>query len=159
MSFNFTLNIESSDYKDSGRDLGKYFVRKYENVLGNLKKNNIQRITNIVVKDIQSFARRHKWNSLVPAVQSQIISDNESIVFPSEDKKKIFGYLHYGTKAHFVAPKTAQALHWTRGGKGYFSKGHMVSGIIAYDFFKLNREALFNVQQYISNIKRLGINA
>jgi hypothetical protein len=34
-----------------------------------------------------------------------------------------------GTRDHWVAPVTFDALHWTEGGKDYFSKGHMVSGI------------------------------
>ena len=38
-----------------------------------------------------------------------------------------------GTKAHWVAPVTYSALHWG-GQPGYFSKGHMVSGITADPF-------------------------
>jgi hypothetical protein len=38
-----------------------------------------------------------------------------------------------GTRAHWVAPVTYSALHWG-GTPGYFSKGHMVSGIEADPF-------------------------
>lgn len=34
-----------------------------------------------------------------------------------------------GTKSHWVAPVTFDALHWTDGGGEYWSRGHMVSGI------------------------------
>ena len=34
-----------------------------------------------------------------------------------------------GTKSHWVAPNTFDALHWTDNGGEYWSRGHMVSGI------------------------------
>jgi len=46
-----------------------------------------------------------------------------------------YTYMDRGTKAHMVRPKRKQALHWGEGqgpgGKGFFSKGHMVKGIHA----------------------------
>ena len=40
-----------------------------------------------------------------------------------------------GSKDHWVAPKTAKALHWiTDSGEHAFSKGHMVSGVKARPF-------------------------
>lgn len=39
-----------------------------------------------------------------------------------------------GSKDHWVAPKTAKALHWIEDGEHRFSKGHMVSGIKARPF-------------------------
>ena len=39
-----------------------------------------------------------------------------------------------GTKAHWIAPITFKALHWTDGSGEYWSKGHMVSGITADPF-------------------------
>lgn len=46
----------------------------------------------------------------------------------------IFGYLNHGTRTHYVAPVRAQALHWVEGGQHFFSKGHVVSGILGAFF-------------------------
>lgn len=43
-------------------------------------------------------------------------------------------YLELGTAPHWVAPVTKQALSWEQDGKRFFSKGHMVSGIMATRF-------------------------
>jgi hypothetical protein len=40
-------------------------------------------------------------------------------------------YLYYGTKRHFVAPKSGGVLAWSQGGKTRYSKGHFVSGVWA----------------------------
>ena len=45
-------------------------------------------------------------------------------------------YLEYGTSTHFVAPVNKKALHWKKGNKNFFSKGHMVKGIQAYAPFR-----------------------
>ena len=47
-----------------------------------------------------------------------------------------YTYLDRGTPRHMVRPKHKKALHWGKpgqgpGGKGFFSKGHMVKGIHA----------------------------
>ena len=39
-----------------------------------------------------------------------------------------------GSRSHWVAPVTFDALHWKKGGTDYFSKGHTVSGIKADPF-------------------------
>lgn len=51
-----------------------------------------------------------------------------------EQWEVIFGYLNHGTRTHYVAPVKAQALHWTEGGQHFFSKGHVVSGILGAFF-------------------------
>lgn len=51
-----------------------------------------------------------------------------------EQWEVIFGYLNHGTRTHYVAPVRAQALHWTEGGQHFFSKGHIVSGILGAFF-------------------------
>lgn len=39
--------------------------------------------------------------------------------------------IEQGTKAHWIAPVTYSALHWSDASGEHFSKGHMVSGITA----------------------------
>jgi len=51
------------------------------------------------------------------------------IAIKTKRSRTVAGYLIDGTEDHFVAPKKAEALHFVIGGKDYFSKGHMVSGI------------------------------
>lgn len=54
---------------------------------------------------------------------------------PKDGKGKDHAFfLEFGTQPHWVAPKTKAALSWSEGGKRYFSKGHMVSGIRATRF-------------------------
>lgn len=45
--------------------------------------------------------------------------------------ERIAHYLNDGTDPHKITPVNAQALHWEEGGKHFFSKGHVVSGIKA----------------------------
>lgn len=42
--------------------------------------------------------------------------------------------IEQGTKSHWIAPITFEALHWVENGVSKFSKGHMVSGIKADPF-------------------------
>lgn len=48
-------------------------------------------------------------------------------------------FVEFGTSAHFVSPVRRKALRWIAGGRGArgyaFSKGHMVRGIAALNFF------------------------
>jgi hypothetical protein len=50
-------------------------------------------------------------------------------IFITNSNEPVSTFLSEGTIAHWVAPVTAQALHWTEGGVDFFSKGHMVTGI------------------------------
>ena len=53
-------------------------------------------------------------------------------------------FFEYGTKRHYIAPKSrgdpaakgAKSLHWMKDGLTFFSKGHYVSGITAYNVMK-----------------------
>ena len=53
----------------------------------------------------------------------------------------VFGWLDEGTSPHFVAPVTAQALHWhdiraDTDSTEFFSKGHIVGGIPALNIIE-----------------------
>jgi hypothetical protein len=48
----------------------------------------------------------------------------------------IMGYLNFGTRTHWIEPVNAQALHWEEFGQHYFSKGHIVSGILGSFFME-----------------------
>ncbi len=51
-----------------------------------------------------------------------------------EQWEMIFGFLNHGTRTHYIMPRNAQALHWQVGGQHFFSKGHVVSGILGAFF-------------------------
>jgi hypothetical protein len=53
-------------------------------------------------------------------------------------------YLHEGTKAHWIEPVEAEALHWTQYGKHFFSKGHIVSGIKGVKFLEIGIQKAHN---------------
>ena len=40
-------------------------------------------------------------------------------------------FFEEGTKDHWIEPVQKEALHWVQDGKGFFSKGHQVTGIQA----------------------------
>jgi len=64
-------------------------------------------------------------------------------------------YIEFGTRAHMIRPVNKKALHWKGGkgggGKDFFSKGHMVSVIVArpflYPAFMDNKDKIQRVIQ------------
>ena len=66
--------------------------------------------------------------------ESRLTIFNSRLEGDREQWEVIFGYLNHGTRTHYVAPVRAQALHWVEGGQHFFSKGHVVSGILGAFF-------------------------
>lgn len=97
------------------------------------------------MRDIQETARtQHRFTSrtatLERAVETKIVSDSPLVgsAYINEVMAPYGKYIHKGTKAHFIRPRTRKALRFVgAGGKFFFSKGHMVRGIEA-DPFLLN---------------------
>lgn len=89
-----------------------------------------------VVNDL----RQNTPGERLPSEWTYEVNGNSLTIFNTrlegdrEQWEVIFGYLNHGTRAHFVAPVRAQALHWTEGGQHFFSKGHVVSGILGAFF-------------------------
>lgn len=64
-----------------------------------------------------------------------------------------------GSKSHWVAPKTAKALHWIQDGEHMFSKGHMVSGVKARPFVEPSQSSTMEdveriVEETLGNVLR-----
>jgi hypothetical protein len=58
-----------------------------------------------------------------------------------------------GSRDHWVAPVTYDALHWVEGGKDRFSKGHMVSGISADPFVDESiQNTLWDIDEIINDV-------
>ena len=123
------------------------------------------------MRDIQETARtQHRFTSrtatLERAVETKIVSDSPLVgsVYINEAMAPYGKYIHEGTKAHFIRPRTRKALRFVgAGGRFFFSKGHMVRGIKA-DPFLLNAavkneasiNALFDRAVYTA-IKEAGL--
>ena len=68
-----------------------------------------------------------------------VMHDGDGVYLVGNTATSVDGFpyplaIEEGTSSHWVAPVTFSALHWTKGGTDYFSKGHMVSGIKADPF-------------------------
>lgn len=58
-----------------------------------------------------------------------------------------------GSKDHWVAPVTFSALHWSKDGTDYFSKGHMVSGIQEDPFVEPSiNQTLWDIDEIVNPI-------
>lgn len=73
-----------------------------------------------------------EWTYEVTATRLTIF--NTRLEGDRDQWEVIFGFLNHGTRTHFVAPVRAQALHWVSYGQHFFSKGHVVSGILGAFF-------------------------
>lgn len=93
--------------------------------LGGLSKEMIQSglsktaqdlISNLQINSPVDHGLLKQW-----AVTEQ--SDTEIII---QSPAEYASYQNYGTSSHWIEPVNKKALHWDG---GFFSKGHMVSGI------------------------------
>jgi len=58
-----------------------------------------------------------------------------------------------GSKDHWVAPVTYDALHWVHDDKDMFSKGHMVSGITADPFVEPSiKNTMWDIDEIIDEV-------
>lgn len=152
---NIKLNIESK----KGDNI-ESIITEYENSYKLLTASNLRTIVNIVIKRLKQFARAKKWKSIPGAIRSLRINDNEFIVFPDKDKAPLIGWLHSGTRGHYIKPKglqsdyqkTTKALHWVKNGKDYFSRGHWVRGLQPTNFFRVTPDMQSDINHYIKNL-------
>jgi hypothetical protein len=103
-----------------------------------------------MVRDYAQENHRYKDQSgtLTKSIQSSVSDDGNTGTVFTDDPAASFVY--YGTKAHFIAPVTAKALHWQDPAHGNcYSKGHMVKGIVGERFlenaFAANREEIIDL--------------
>lgn len=96
----------------------------------------LRELGEIVVNDL----RQNTPGERLPDEWTYTVSGDTLSIFNTrlegdrEQWEMIFGFLNHGTRTHFVAPVNAQALHWQVGGQHFFSKGHVVSGILGAFF-------------------------
>lgn len=164
---NFSLHITTSDYKGDYKNfnLERNFIQRFKDKAKRLKGKDLLAFADIIAKDIIHYARKRKWKTIPPAILTKLVNENESQVYVEENKKQLVWWLHKGTEAHFIGPKNKKALHWIVGGvskwgaqfggKDAFSKGHIVSGIIGMNFFRLSRESREKISFRINKKKNI----
>lgn len=85
-----------------------------------------------------------------------VMHDGDGVYLVGNTAMSVDGFpyplaIETGTRSHYVAPVTFDALHWVKGGKDYYSKGHMVSGIKADPYVDNSIENLANAIDEIVN--------
>src|SRR5690554_1579710 len=88
------------------------------------KQFPLVQIAKLVQSDIQQETRKRGWKRIAKTVKRRTVNANLQEVFAGGKDSDIAGYLHDGTKGHFVKPKKKKALKWNEGGASFFSKGH-----------------------------------
>ena len=70
-----------------------------------------------------------------------------------QDGEPLGFWFEHGTKDHWIEPKgnDPSVLHWVDGGKHFFSKGHMVSGIKPHKIFDEGKDR--GMPEFIGRLK------
>lgn len=108
-----------------------------------------ERVVNDLRQNTPGERLPSEWTYEVTATRLTIF--NTRLEGDRDQWEVIFGFLNHGTRTHFVAPVRAQALHWVEGGQHFFSKGHVVSGILGA-FFAERADRL--IAEYERTIER-----
>ena len=95
-----------------------------------------ERVVNDLRQNTPGERLPDEWQYAIDAGgnEARLTIFNSRLEGDREQWEMIFNYLNHGTRTHYVAPVRAQALHWTEGGQHFFSKGHVVSGILGAFF-------------------------
>ena len=92
--------------------------------LGQLNKDMITRGLDLTAQDLINNLMQ---NSPVDhgLLKQWAVTESDDLSRTVQSPAEYAAYQNYGTSAHWIAPTNKLALHWD----GYFSRGHMVSGI------------------------------
>lgn len=93
--------------------------------LGGLSKEMIQ---SGLSKTAQDLIRNLQINSPVDhgLLKQWAVTEQSDTEITIQSPAEYASYQNYGTSSHWIEPVNKKALHWDG---GFFSKGHMVSGI------------------------------
>ena len=97
--------------------------------LGQLNKDMITRGLDLTAQDLINNLMQ---NSPVDhgLLKQWAVTESDDLSRTVQSPAEYAAYQNYGTSAHWIAPTNKLALHWD----GYFSRGHMVSGIAGKHF-------------------------
>ena len=94
-------------------------------------------MSQIAYAHMRDGAGRHsKTGALFGSVFNNPLSTLSQEVGHDERRAAHALFILHGTKDHKVAPKDKKALRWAGNGKFFFSKGHMVKGIVADNYLE-----------------------
>ena len=160
-----SVEIDTTDISDaisriSGTILEDVFTEELEdakNTLENLK----QPLTQAVAEGLQSnqemiISSKHYITGMM--ANSVDLSNDGDDILVGNTAMTVDGFpyplaIETGSKDHWVAPVTFDVLHWTDGGKDYYSKGHMVSGITADPFVEPSIEnTMWDIDEIFSDL-------
>jgi len=147
-----------SDSSDNINERINQIYLSFERKAHFLTKNDLQKAGEIVQKDLQDYGKNKGWKDIPNHILSRMIDDNTVEIYGSNEKRTIMKYLNFGTKAHFIKPVRAKVLSWVQGGERFFSKGHMVSGIKAMNFFRITESARSKVLNFVSERRKAAFN-
>ena len=114
--------------------------------LANLPKEVISRGLDLTAQDL---INNLMVNSPVDhgLLKQWAVTESDDLSRTIQSPAEYAAYQNYGTSAHWVEPKTKMALHWD----GFFSKGHMVSGIAGKHFVEDSIEATMpRIQEFFT---------
>ncbi len=139
----------------------------------------VKRVSNYPIMEAGRLARKELiaesvsrgWRRFKQAIKVRKISKESCGIYVDNTKKDTDGptnseiaqFLHGGTDRHEVKPVNKKALFWkgkvvvSKGvsakmkTQGFFSKGHMVSGIKASKWFELNESIREKVNKFTSD--------
>jgi len=112
----------------------------------NLERLAILRMSQVAYDSMQSGASRHsKKGDLFASIYNRQIPDGRQVGH-DEQRAPHAKFILFGTKDHKVSPKDKKALRWASGGMFFFSKGHVVKGILADNY--LERAADDAIRQF-----------
>lgn len=149
------------------------------NIKGTTFSDVVKRLSNIPIAEAGQIVRteliqvtKNKgWKRFKSAIKLRKESKEKCAIYVDDNQQKNTGaknnevaaYLHSGTDKHKVAPVNKKALFWkgkvvvSKGmsakmkTKGFFSKGHEVSGIKATYWFTLSENIRNKVNKFISD--------
>ena len=104
----------------------------------------------------QIISMKHKVTGMMMN-SVDVMHDGDGVYLVGNTATSVDGFpyplaIEEGTSSHWVAPVTFSALHWTKGGTDYFSKGHMVSGINADPFVQASiDDTIYDIEQIVKD--------
>lgn len=122
----------------------------FSNVAVKIKTITAKQIAAVGRKDLIQTTEDYGWKRFKSSIKQASVDKDTEMVFINDTKnsKAIAGYLSGGTSSHFVVPKKKKALHW--GGKpGFFSKGHFVKGIKAFNWWGYTNSVQLAVNNFV----------
>lgn len=108
-------------------------VARMDAIQGNLRIR-LHEAMEISVRDIQERARRtHRFTTRTGdaerSIDAQVSGSGDSVVGTVGTTRLITIYLHQGTRAYIIEPRTKKVLRWAAGGDFVFAKRVQHPGI------------------------------